>query len=124
MTQNQTVYQPRAFPVADAPSRIAVCISGSGTTLANLLQKMDEGKLPGIEIVCVIADRPQATGLEVAGQRGISTHVISRKDENMSQHIFDIVRHAKADLVVLGGFLSLLFVPDDYENRVINIHPS
>jgi phosphoribosylglycinamide formyltransferase-1 len=42
----------------------------------------------------------------------------------MSVQIFNQIRESKADLVVLGGFLSLLFVPDDYENRVLNIHPS
>ena len=34
------------------------------------------------------------------------------------------IRHAKADLVILGGFLALLQIPRDYKGRVINIHPA
>lgn len=120
----QIQYSPRPLPVRDGMTRVAVCISGSGSTLANLLMKIDEGQLPNIEIVTVIADRASAKGLEIASERNIPVAVVSRKDENMSHLIFDKIRESKADLVVLGGFLSLLFVPDDYENRVLNIHPS
>ena len=106
------------------PARVAVCISGSGTTLANILARVDDGRLPGVEVVAVVADRESARGLEIAKARGIPATVVSRKSQTMSLEIFSAIRAARADLVVLGGFLSLLFVPDDYENRVLNIHPS
>lgn len=124
MMMTQDSYTPRPLPVEDGPARIAVCISGSGTTLVNLLVQIDSGRLPGVEIVAVIADRLSAKGILIAAGRGIATSVVSRKDPNMSHQIFEKVREAQADIVVLGGFLSLLFVPDDYENRVLNIHPS
>jgi len=37
---------------------------------------------------------------------------------------FDAIREAKVSLVVMGGFLQHLLIPDDFQNRVINIHPS
>jgi len=124
MLTNPSDFKPRPFPVTGGPARVAVCISGSGTTLANILARVDDGRLPGVEVVAVVADRDSARGLEIAKARGIPATVVSRKSQTMSLEIFSAIRAARADLVVLGGFLSLLFVPDDYENRVLNIHPS
>lgn len=124
MAQQAISYVPRPFPVEDGRIRLAVCISGGGTTLSNLLNKIETGELARFEVVLVISDRPDVKGLKIAESHGIPTQVVSRKDLQMSQHIFDMVRAAKADMVILGGFLSLIFVPDDYENRVLNIHPS
>ncbi len=118
------VYVPRPFPVQDGPVRLAICISGAGSTLGNLLDRIESGTLSPFEIVLVIADRPDIKGLAIAEAHGIPTLVVARKDLHMSKIIFQAIREAKVDLVVLGGFLSLLFVPDDYEARVINIHPS
>lgn len=117
-------YVPRPFPITEGPTRVAVCISGAGSTLTNLLQRIEDGSLGQIRITLVIADRPGIRGLEIAEAHGIPTLVVSRRDLHMSRIIFDAIRAAQVDLVVLGGFLSLLFVPDDYEHRVINIHPS
>lgn len=44
--------------------------------------------------------------------------------EAFSKAIFDIVRLAGVDLVVMGGFLRRVTIPEDFVNRVINIHPS
>ncbi|MBI1324906.1 phosphoribosylglycinamide formyltransferase [bacterium] len=119
-----TTYVPRPFPIQDGPVRLAVCISGAGSTLSNLLKRIDDGSLGKVKIELVIADRPGIKGLEIAEARGIPTLVVARKDLHMSRTIFETIRAARVDLVVLGGFLSLLFVPDDYEYRVLNIHPS
>jgi len=124
MPQNAPKYLPRPFPLAQGKVRLAVCISGGGTTLANLLGKIKSGELADFEVVLVISDRPDVKGLAIAEEHGIASQVVSRKDLHMSQHIFDHVRAAQVDLVILGGFLSLVFVPDDYEGRVLNIHPS
>ena len=53
--------------------------------------------------------------------------VVHRADlsrEAFSEAIFKPIRDQHADLVVFGGFLSLLRIPPDFENRVMNIHPS
>jgi phosphoribosylglycinamide formyltransferase-1 len=124
MSEQSAPYKPRPFPVRTGPLRLAVCISGGGSTLANLSKKIDEGVLGDARIVLVVSDRPGVKGLEIAAAHGIRTLVVPRKDQHMSRSIFEAIRAAETDLVVLGGFLSLLFVPDDYENRVINIHPA
>jgi phosphoribosylglycinamide formyltransferase-1 len=38
--------------------------------------------------------------------------------------MFDEIRRSGATLVVMGGYLEHLLIPDDFYNRVINIHPS
>ncbi|MFN6050130.1 MAG: phosphoribosylglycinamide formyltransferase, partial [Planctomycetia bacterium] len=59
---------------------------------------------------------------------GIPTKLVLREDcatlAEFSEKIFGQCRHFQADLVVMGGFLRLIQVPQDFENKVINIHPS
>lgn len=107
--------------------RVAVLLTGAGTTLENLFQKRDAGQLD-VDIVAVISSRADAYGLERARKRNIPTHVVERKKfvlpEDFSAAIFETLTPYKVDLVVLAGFMSLLKIPDAYTHRVINIHPA
>lgn len=107
--------------------RIAVLLTGSGTTLENLFQKRDAGALD-VEIVAVLSSRADAFGLERARKRGIPAHVVERKKfvlpEDFSAAIFETLAPYKPDLICLAGFMSLLKIPDAYAHRVINIHPA
>jgi len=106
---------------------IAVFISGGGRTLHNLLQKIEAGQL-NMEVRLVVATSPAARGLQFAEKASIPIRVVQRNefadDDLFSKVIFDHCRQAGAELVVLGGFLKRLVVPDDYTNRVTNIHPA
>ena len=106
---------------------IAVLISGGGTTLRNLIARQQDGSLP-VEIRLVISSNPAARGLEFAEQAGIRTLVVEQKSqpsaEAFSEAIFEPCRAAGVRLVVMGGFLKHAIIPPDFENRVINIHPS
>jgi len=107
--------------------KIAVLISGGGTTLKNLIDLQTSGQLD-CEIELVVSSSPTAGGLEFAQSNDIVSRVVVRKDfENtisFSKAIFDQCRALEIDLVVMGGFLKRVQIPDDFENRVINIHPS
>lgn len=109
------------------PIRLAVLLSGSGTTLQNLLDRIRNGRLAA-QVVLVISNRADAYGLTRAGQAGIEACVISRQKqpsaEAFGQAIFDRCRQAKVDLVCLAGFLQFLPIPRDFESRVMNIHPA
>lgn len=111
---------PRTF-------RIVVLVSGGGTTLRNLIQRQAAGKLDA-EIAQVISNNPDAAGLSFARDAEIPSSLINHRDfdsvETFSKAVFDAVRDAAADLVVMGGFLRRVLIPEDFENRVINIHPS
>ena len=109
------------------PVRIAVLISGGGTTLRNLIERIEAGTLDA-EILLVVASTSKAGGLQFAEQAGIPSAVVRRKDfdsqDAFSAALFDRCRQAGVDLVVMGGFLKRVTIPDDFANRVINIHPA
>jgi phosphoribosylglycinamide formyltransferase-1 len=109
-----------------APIRLAVCVSGGGTTLQNLIDRIAAGTLRA-EIVQVIASRPKVGAIAKAEAVGLPVAVVTRSGrsvEAFSGEVFDLIRGHAAELVVLAGFLSLLEIPDDYHARVLNIHPS
>jgi phosphoribosylglycinamide formyltransferase-1 len=106
---------------------IAVLISGGGTTLRNLIEKITAGSLP-VEIKLVISSSSEARGLKYASDAGIRTLVVEKKKstspETFSAAVFDPCREAGVQYVVMGGFLKHVLIPPDFENRVINIHPA
>ncbi|HEX3998061.1 MAG TPA: phosphoribosylglycinamide formyltransferase [Pirellulales bacterium] len=114
-------FQPRR------PLRLVVLISGGGTTLRNLLEKITAGELDA-EILHVISSNGSAGGLRFAEEARVPADVIQRSSfvsiEAYSAVVFDACRAADPDLVVMGGFLKLLVIPPDFENRVLNIHPA
>lgn len=110
--------------------RIGVMVSGGGTNLQAIIDKIASGKLPDCRIVTVVSSRADAFALERARKNDIPTAVISRKDfETIDQYDDALLKHMKSynvGLVVLAGFLSLLgekFV-NHYKNAIINVHPS
>lgn len=109
------------------PYQIAVLISGGGTTLRNLIQRWDENQL-NAQISLVLSNNPQAGGLDFARQANLQFAVVDHRSfdtiDAFSDAIFHQVQLAQADLVVMGGFLRRLKIPQEFENKVINIHPS
>ena len=114
-------------PASKKPMTVAVLISGGGTTLRNLLEKIEAGELD-IDVKLVISSSPRARGMQYAEKAGIPLASVETRDfdgqDAFSEAIFDRCRAAGAELVVLGGFLKRITVPEDYVNRVVNIHPA
>lgn len=106
---------------------IAVMISGGGTTLKNLLSEIDQDRCPA-DVRLVISSKEQAGGNRFATERSIPLIVAERRDyesdEAYSEVLFKAIRDAGIRFVILGGFLKRLVIPTDFENRVVNIHPS
>ncbi len=109
------------------PLPIAVLISGSGTTLKNLIELRDRGTLP-VEFRLVVSSKKEAGGLNYAKESSIPTLVVPKRRtqsaEEHSESVFGPIREAGAQLVVMGGYLQHVLIPVDFENKVINIHPS
>jgi phosphoribosylglycinamide formyltransferase 1 len=110
------------------PLKTAVLLSGSGTTLQNLLDYIERRELDA-EIVCVISSKGDAYGLERARKHGLPAIAHHRKDyggdlEAFNKDIWAGIRDYGAQLVALAGFMSLLEVPDDFANRIMNTHPA
>jgi phosphoribosylglycinamide formyltransferase-1 len=109
------------------PIRLAVLISGGGTTLQNLIDKIKAGELQA-SIETVISSSASAYGLERASQNNIPTFVVERKRFKSAQEFsranFDILDRHSPELVCMAGYLKLLTIPDNYAGRVMNIHPA
>jgi phosphoribosylglycinamide formyltransferase-1 len=117
---------PRNPPIIHPPIRLAVCVSGEGTTLQNLIDQIRSRRLAA-EIVQVVASRPRIGAIARAEAAGIPLALANRNARSrteFSASVFDPIRHSKADLVILGGFLSLLYLPAEYKGRVLNVHPA
>ena len=109
-------------------TRFAVLISGNGSNLQALI---DEVHAKGIaEIVLVLSDRADAYGLIRAEKAGIPAFFVDPKEypDRQEYHLalLRMVLEAKADFVVLAGYLRILTKPwmDIFPNRILNIHPS
>ncbi|MEZ6164411.1 MAG: phosphoribosylglycinamide formyltransferase [Phycisphaerales bacterium] len=109
-----------ALPKFHTPARLAVLLSGSGRTLDNLLERIEQGTLDAT-IPVVIASK-ECLGAQKARDAGIETHVhTGRLDSAWLDSICDA---HKIDLVVLAGYLKLVPISDRVRHRVINIHPA
>ena len=108
---------------------LAVLVSGGGSNLQSILDKIDSGALPA-EVRLVLSNKPDAYGLTRAKERGIATAVLDHKAYD-SREAFDAALMKAIDahqptLVVLAGFMRILtpgFVAH-YAGRMLNIHPS
>ncbi len=106
---------------------ISVLLSGSGTTLQNLIDRRDAGELD-VSFNCVIASRTDAYGLERARNHGIPAIPLPRREyadhAAYNAAVWREIRNHKADLVVLAGYMLFLDVPADFVNRIMNVHPA
>ena len=109
------------------PLKLAVLLSGSGTTLENIFEHVERGELPA-EVAVVVSSLSKAYGLERARKRGVPTRVLVRKKhpsiQAYSQAVFEAVREHRADLVCLAGFMVQISVPPGYVGRIMNVHPA
>lgn len=112
-----------------AMKRIVIVISGRGSNMQAIIHAAAAQQWPGC-IAAVISNKPDATGLLVAAEAGISTAVVDHR-AYADRDAFDAALAEKIDsfapdLVVLAGFLRILtrdFV-QHYHGRLLNIHPS
>jgi len=109
------------------PLRIAGLASGGGRTLVNLAEHIAAGSLDA-QIVTAIASNESAERKMRGRGLDLPVQVADRKAfedvDAFSDALFEMIREADAELVCLCGFLCLIRIPDDFAQRVINIHPA
>lgn len=100
---------------------ISVLVSGGGTNLQALIDKIQAGQLENARIVQVISSREGVFALERAQKAGIRGKVITDTQTLLSE-----LAAEKTDLIVLAGYMRVLepTVIEAYPRRIINIHPS
>jgi phosphoribosylglycinamide formyltransferase-1 len=113
------------------PIRLVALISGGGTTLQNLIDRISAGKLDA-QLVGVVASRADIFGVNRAKQAGLPVTVVaSGKGEadgtplaNYTERVWAAIRSFNPELVCFAGWLHLLPIPADFRHKVLNIHPS
>lgn len=110
--------------------KIVVMVSGGGTNLQAIIDGIAKGDVKNAQITGVISNNYGVYALERAAKAGIDSCVVSPKDfpdrESFNDALLAKVKEYSPDLIVLAGFLVVIpeKVIDEYENRIINIHPS
>jgi phosphoribosylglycinamide formyltransferase 1 len=115
---------------AMARKRVAVLISGRGSNMVSLIEAAKAPDYPA-EIALVVSNRPDAAGLELAREAGVSTLVVDHRPHGKDRAAFErVLQHAldehRIELICLGGFMRL-FTADfvlHWQGRMLNIHPS
>ena len=109
---------------------IVVLVSGGGTNLQAIMDKIADGTVTNTKIAAVISNNANAYALERAANAGIPAECISPKQfenrELFNEALLAGVKKYNPDLVVLAGFLVIIppALIAEYRNRLINIHPS
>jgi formyltetrahydrofolate-dependent phosphoribosylglycinamide formyltransferase len=112
---------------AKRPVRLGVLLSGQGTSLENLFERIDAGQLPA-DVAVVVASKTGAGGLERARRRGVPALAVPRREYPDVSKFNDAIHAALAphdvDLVTLLGFLSPFEPRGKFDGRTLNVHPA
>lgn len=109
--------------------KIGVLISGSGTNLQAIIDRIAAGTLDA-EVVLVVSSRPSAYGLKRAEAAGIQTLTLSKEvyaDPEMADEVIaSSLKKAGAEYVIMAGYMRMVHDPilASFPNRVVNLHPA
>lgn len=110
--------------------KLAVMVSGGGTNLQAIIDRIADGTIENARIVSVISNNDGVYALERAQRAGIPSRVLSPKSyesrEDFNAALLSALLETGADLVVLAGCLVAIpaQVIDAFRGRIINIHPA
>ncbi|MEC8796830.1 MAG: phosphoribosylglycinamide formyltransferase [Pseudomonadota bacterium] len=109
--------------------RVAILISGGGSNMVTLVQSMT-GDHPARPVL-VLANNPDAGGLQKAADLGVDTAVVDHRPFGKDRAAFEAalmeqLSAANPDIICLAGFMRIL-TPEftrAWQGRMLNIHPS
>lgn len=108
---------------------IVVFASGSGTNFQSIIDATENGTL-NAHITGLVSNKKEIGALQRAEKHAIPTFIIDDRDyeheEEYVSALLSILTAAKADCIVLAGYLRKIPVPiiKAFRNRILNIHPS
>jgi phosphoribosylglycinamide formyltransferase-1 len=110
--------------------RVAVLISGRGSNMMALIEAARAQDYPA-QIVLVVSNRPDASGLTRAREARVATVVVDHQkfgeDREAFERALDAELHAHGiEIVCLAGFMRLLtpWFVSRWSGRMLNIHPA
>ncbi|MFK7884287.1 MAG: phosphoribosylglycinamide formyltransferase [Phycisphaerales bacterium] len=101
-------------------ARLLVFLSGSGRTLANLFEHINNASL-NASIELVVSNRP-CIGLDIADDHSVATEIIDGSPT--ADQLDTRVREHAIDWIILAGYLKLVPITPLTQGRIVNIHPS
>lgn len=108
---------------------LGILCSGRGSNMQSIMAAIESGQIKA-EIGIVLTDKPEARALQVAGEAGIKSVCVNRKEcatqQEFEEKLVAELRAANVTLVVLAGFMRILspYFVDAYRHQILNIHPS
>ena len=109
--------------------KLGVLLSGSGTNLQAIIDRIAEGTLDAT-IELVVSSRPSAYGLKRAEAAGIPTMTMSKElyaDPLVADEVIaTMLTRAGVDYVIMAGYMRMVHAPilAAFPNRVVNLHPA
>lgn len=111
------------------PIKLGVLISGNGTNLQAMIDRIQEGTLDAT-IELVVSSRPDAKGLKRAEKAGIQTLTLDKSiyanPEQADLVIATELKQHHVEYVVMAGYMRKVHDPilAAFPNCVLNIHPA
>jgi phosphoribosylglycinamide formyltransferase 1 len=109
--------------------KLVILISGRGSNMQAIVDACARERWPA-HVAAVIANRPDAAGLQFAASQGIPTAVVDHRPfpdrQSFDLALANMIDAYAPDLLVLAGFMRVLtdgFV-QRYAGRMLNVHPS
>jgi phosphoribosylglycinamide formyltransferase 1 len=109
--------------------RIGILLSGRGSNFVAIAEAIRAHKLAGAEIAVVLSNIPDAPGLAIAAERGLTAIAVPSAGRKRAEHDAEMVARLhqhRVDLVCLAGYMRIL-TPEfvrAFPNRILNVHPS
>ena len=112
------------------PLKIGVLLSGSGTNLQAIVDRIADGSV-NAEVALVVSSRPGVRGLERAEAAGLPTFCMMQqqyRDDPIAadELIASKLSEAGCEYVIMAGYMRMVHAPllDAFPNRVVNLHPA
>jgi phosphoribosylglycinamide formyltransferase-1 len=112
--------------------RVVVLGSGRGSNAAAILEAWRSEKLGRAEVVALLCDKVDAPMLALGPKFGVPARFVdpapfkTKLEGEGEARFIEAVREARADLIVLAGFMRVLkpgFL-NAFAGKIINLHPS
>ena len=110
--------------------KIAVLVSGGGTNLQAIIDRLWDGTISNTRIEVVISNNPGVKALERASRHGITAECISPPNFDnraaFNQALIERLEFYQVDLVVLAGCMVVIpqAMVEAFPNQIINVHPA
>ncbi len=112
-----------------AKERLGILASGRGSNFQAIMRNIELGALKNVDAGVLITDNPEARALEVANHFDVPHKIVDAGGKDKKEYekkIHEIFKNHDISLVILAGFMRIVspYLIEEYEERMMNIHPS